>query len=84
MMPAWSWKGSSAPIYRFFRSTTRQSAGERLLVGLCSWVWTQHFDLAALIARRFRTGFTFVNTHGAAHLDERAPFGGFNYSAWVE
>jgi acyl-CoA reductase-like NAD-dependent aldehyde dehydrogenase len=54
------------------------------LVGLCSWVWTQHFDLAALIARRFRTGFTFVNTHGAAHLDERAPFGGFNYSAWVE
>ena len=27
-----------------------------------------------------RTGYTFVNAHGAAHLDERAPFGGFNHS----
>ncbi|MGK5113722.1 hypothetical protein [Geodermatophilus sp. CPCC 205506] len=33
---------------------------------------------AAAVAARLRTGYTFVNGHGAAHLDERAPFGGFD------
>jgi acyl-CoA reductase-like NAD-dependent aldehyde dehydrogenase len=48
--------------------------------GLCSSVWTADLDRAAEIGARLRTGYTFVNAHGAAVLDERAPFGGFNHS----
>lgn len=48
--------------------------------GLCSSVWTENAERAAAVAARLRTGYTFVNAHGAAHLDERAPFGGLNQS----
>ncbi|TQN43779.1 acyl-CoA reductase-like NAD-dependent aldehyde dehydrogenase [Blastococcus colisei] len=50
--------------------------------GLCSSVWTADLDRAAEIGARLRTGYTFVNCHGAAFLDERAPFGGFNHSGF--
>jgi acyl-CoA reductase-like NAD-dependent aldehyde dehydrogenase len=32
------------------------------------------------VAARLRTGYTFINAHGAAHLDERAASGGSDQS----
>lgn len=43
-------------------------------------MWTADPDTAAALAARLRTGYTFVNAHGAGHLDERAPFGGMWHS----
>lgn len=48
--------------------------------GLTSSVWTADVEVAAEVAERLRSGYTFVNAHGAAHLDERAPFGGVKHS----
>jgi acyl-CoA reductase-like NAD-dependent aldehyde dehydrogenase len=43
-------------------------------------VWTADLDRAAAVAERLRTGYTLIDAHGAAHLDERAPFGGLEHS----
>jgi acyl-CoA reductase-like NAD-dependent aldehyde dehydrogenase len=48
--------------------------------GLCSSVWSADLDHAGEVARRLRTGTVWVNTHNAASLDDRAPFGGFRQS----
>jgi acyl-CoA reductase-like NAD-dependent aldehyde dehydrogenase len=50
------------------------------MFGLTSSVWTADLDRAGAIAPRLRTGYTFVNAHGAGSLDERAPFGGRRHS----
>jgi acyl-CoA reductase-like NAD-dependent aldehyde dehydrogenase len=48
--------------------------------GLCSSVWSSDPEHVEAVARRLRTGTTFVNAHNAPWLDDRAPFGGFNKS----
>lgn len=48
--------------------------------GLCASVWGGDLDRVTDVARRLRTGYTFINAHNAPWLDERAPFGGFNDS----
>ncbi|MGP4022454.1 aldehyde dehydrogenase family protein [Actinomadura sp. 3N407] len=69
--------GPTLPILPFDDAVARADDGWS---GLCSSVWTSDLDRAAALAARLRTGYTFVNAHGAGHLDERAPFGGFNQS----
>ncbi|MET3803131.1 acyl-CoA reductase-like NAD-dependent aldehyde dehydrogenase [Nakamurella sp. UYEF19] len=72
--------GPSLPILPFDDEDEVIGRANDTWSGLCSSVWTQDLDRAAKVARQLRTGFTFINAHGAAHLDERAPFGGFNHS----
>ncbi|MGY1644561.1 aldehyde dehydrogenase family protein [Geodermatophilus sp. SYSU D00703] len=72
--------GPTLPILPFDDEDDAVARAEDTWSGLCSSVWTADLDRAAAVAARLRTGYTFVNAHGAAHLDERAPFGGFNHS----
>jgi acyl-CoA reductase-like NAD-dependent aldehyde dehydrogenase len=50
--------------------------------GLCASIWTGDGDLAADAARRFEAGTVFVNNHGTAAMDHRAPFGGWKQSGY--
>jgi acyl-CoA reductase-like NAD-dependent aldehyde dehydrogenase len=72
--------GPTLPILPFDDDEDAIARANDTWSGLCSSVWTSDLDRAAVVAARLRTGYTFVNAHGAAHLDERAPFGGFNHS----
>lgn len=72
--------GPTVPILPFDDVDDAVERANDTWSGLCSSVWTADLDRAAAVAARLRTGYTFVNAHGAAHLDERAPFGGFQQS----
>ncbi len=72
--------GPTVPILPFDDDEDAIARANDTWSGLCSSVWTEDPERAAAVGSRLRTGFTFVNAHGAAHLDERAPFGGFNHS----
>jgi acyl-CoA reductase-like NAD-dependent aldehyde dehydrogenase len=72
--------GPTVPILPFDDVEDAMARANNTWSGLCSSVWTADLDRAAALAARLRTGYTFVNAHGAAHLDERAPFGGLNQS----
>ncbi len=72
--------GPTLPILPFDDEDDAVARANDTWSGLCSSVWTTDLDRAAVLAAQLRTGYTFVNAHGAAHLDERAPFGGFNHS----
>jgi acyl-CoA reductase-like NAD-dependent aldehyde dehydrogenase len=50
--------------------------------GLCASIWTADEDLAADAARRLEAGTVFVNNHGTAAMDHRAPFGGWKQSGY--
>jgi acyl-CoA reductase-like NAD-dependent aldehyde dehydrogenase len=48
--------------------------------GLCASVWTSDTDSANQIGGQLECGYVWVNDHGAARLDLRAPFGGMKHS----
>jgi acyl-CoA reductase-like NAD-dependent aldehyde dehydrogenase len=48
--------------------------------GLCASVWTGDDELADAVVSRLQAGTVFVNTHGIAAMDHRAPFGGWKDS----
>jgi acyl-CoA reductase-like NAD-dependent aldehyde dehydrogenase len=50
--------------------------------GLCASIWTADTELAAATAGRFQAGTVFVNNHGTAAMDHRAPFGGWKQSGY--
>jgi acyl-CoA reductase-like NAD-dependent aldehyde dehydrogenase len=72
--------GPTIPILPFDDEDEAVARANDTWSGLCSSVWTADPARAAAVGARLRTGYTFVNSHGAAVLDERAPFGGFNAS----
>ncbi|MEP9382030.1 aldehyde dehydrogenase family protein [Nocardioides cheoyonin] len=72
--------GPTIPLLTFDDEDDAVARANDTWSGLCSSVWSADLDHAAEVAARLRTGYTFVNAHGAAFLDERAPFGGFDRS----
>ncbi|MFL6122563.1 aldehyde dehydrogenase family protein [Actinophytocola sp.] len=68
--------GPALPILPFDDEADAVARANDTWAGLTSSVWSADPDHAAAVAARLRTGYTFTNCHGAAHLDERAPFGG--------
>ena len=48
--------------------------------GLCASVWTADTDAATRLGGQLECGYVWVNDHGAARLDLRAPFGGMKHS----
>ncbi len=72
--------GPTVPILPFDDESDALARANDTWAGLSSSVWSADLDHAGAVASRLRAGYTFVNAHGAAHLDERAPFGGFDHS----
>ncbi|WP_433555340.1 aldehyde dehydrogenase family protein [Pseudonocardia xinjiangensis] len=72
--------GPTLPILPFDTDDEAVAAANDTWAGLCSSVWTPDRDRAARVAARLRSGYTFVDAHGAPWLDERAPFGGLKGS----
>jgi acyl-CoA reductase-like NAD-dependent aldehyde dehydrogenase len=72
--------GPTVPILPFDSVGDAIAAANDTWAGLCSSVWTEDHNRAAEIGARLSSGYTWVNNHGAAFLDERAPFGGWRSS----
>jgi acyl-CoA reductase-like NAD-dependent aldehyde dehydrogenase len=74
--------GPALPIIPFDDEDAAVRAANDTWAGLCSSVWSSDPERAASVAARLRSGSTFVNSHSAPFLDNRAPFGGFNQSGF--
>ena len=72
--------GPTVPILPFDDVEAAIAAANDTWSGLCSSVWTEDPQRAADVGARLSTGYTWVNNHSAAFLDERAPFGGLRRS----
>ncbi len=72
--------GPTVPILPFDDVEDAIAAANDTWAGLCSSVWTEDPQRAAEVGARLSSGYTWVNNHSAAFLDERAPFGGLRSS----
>lgn len=72
--------GPALPIMPFDTEDEAIALANDSNFGLCSSIWTQDPDRAVRLARRIEAGCTFLNNHGPASQDARAPFGGFKDS----
>lgn len=72
--------GPTVPILPFDDVDDAVASANDTWAGLCSSVWTEDPRRAAAVGGRLSSGYTWVNNHGAAFLDERAPFGGLRSS----
>jgi acyl-CoA reductase-like NAD-dependent aldehyde dehydrogenase len=72
--------GPTIPIIPFDDEDQAVAAANDTWAGLCASVWTTDRQKAAEIGARLQAGYVFVNSHSAAVLDQRAPFGGMKKS----
>lgn len=72
--------GPTLPVLRFDDEADALNRANDTMFGLCASIWTAEPERAARLGRQLRAGYVFVNAHGPAHLDERAPFGGLGHS----
>lgn len=68
--------GPTLPILPFDTDEEAIAAANGTWAGLCSSIWTQDNERALSIGTRMASGYVFINGHGPAALDARAPFGG--------
>ena len=74
--------GPTIPILPFDDVEDAIKAANDTWAGLCSSVWTEDPQRAADVGARLSSGYTWVNNHSAAFLDQRAPFGGLRSSGF--
>lgn len=72
--------GPTIPVLPFDDVDKAVRAANDTWAGLCASVWTENETTASAVGERLVAGYVFHNTHGAALLDERAPFGGLRSS----
>jgi acyl-CoA reductase-like NAD-dependent aldehyde dehydrogenase len=72
--------GPALPVLPFDDENAAIAAVNDDWSGLCSSVWSADPQRADDVARRLRTGTTWINNHNAVAEDDRAPFGGFRLS----
>lgn len=70
------------PVMGYRRLDDAVAAANSTEYGLCASIWTGDGDLAASVARRLQAGTVFVNCHGMAAMDYRAPMGGWKESGF--
>lgn len=72
--------GPTIPIITFEDEEDAIRQANDTWAGLCNSVWTSSKERARSVGTRLQSGYVFHNTHGAALLDQRAPFGGVKQS----
>jgi acyl-CoA reductase-like NAD-dependent aldehyde dehydrogenase len=70
------------PVLGYRHLDEALSAANDTEYGLCASIWSNDDELAASVARRLRAGTVFVNCHGMAAMDYRAPMGGWKESGF--
>lgn len=74
--------GPAVPILTFSTDDEAIRLANDSEYGLCSSVWTENPERAVSVARCLEAGYTYLNAHGPAAQDSRAPFGGFKHSGF--
>jgi len=72
--------GPVIPVIPYDEDSEAVSAANDSWGGLCASVWTADTDAAAALGAQLECGYVWINDHGAARLDLRAPFGGMKQS----
>jgi acyl-CoA reductase-like NAD-dependent aldehyde dehydrogenase len=72
--------GPVIPVIPFETEAEAVMAANDSWAGLAGSVWTADAETANRVARQMVCGSVWVNDHGAARLDLRAPFGGMKAS----
>jgi acyl-CoA reductase-like NAD-dependent aldehyde dehydrogenase len=72
--------GPVIPVIAFDDDDEAVAAANDTWGGLCASVWSADTDEGARLGSRIEAGYVWLNDHGAARLDLRAPFGGMKQS----
>lgn len=68
------------PIATYRNTDDVVSRANDTYFGLCASVWSRNVDRALAVARQMEAGTIFVNSHGVASVNRRAPYGGMKQS----
>ncbi|NED99097.1 aldehyde dehydrogenase family protein [Phytoactinopolyspora halotolerans] len=74
--------GPVIPILPFDTDDDAVQRANDTWAGLCASVWSTDQARAEDLATRIAAGYVWINDHGAARLDLRAPFGGMKQSGF--
>ena len=74
--------GPVMPIVKFSTDEEGIAMANNSPYGLASSVWSADAEHALSVARRLEAGTTYLNAHGPASQDARAPFGGWKMSGF--
>ncbi|MCU1614657.1 MAG: aldehyde dehydrogenase family protein [Frankiales bacterium] len=74
--------GPVIPLLPFDTEDEAVAAANDTWGGLCASVWTADPAAAQRVASQIVAGYVWINDHGAARLDLRAPFGGMKSSGF--